>query len=99
MEAASRVRVFLPGVQVFRVVIPAVRGRRALPTSRIQPLVGHCAVNGGVVVASDQTGWEGLQWRTLLDRLVKRGATIEEVTRRAQDAQDDRPPEAAPPVP
>ena len=88
METKSRDPVFRPGVAVYRVVIPAVRGRRSLPTSRIVPLVGHCAVDRGVVVASDQKGWEGLLWGRLLDRLVKRGATIEEVTRRAEDAQD-----------
>ena len=88
MESGSKDPVFRPGVRVYRVTVPVVRGRRALPAARLVPVVGHCAVDGGVVRASDQKGWEGLLWGRLRDRLVKRGATVEEVTRRGEDAQD-----------
>ena len=99
METRHPGLVFRPGVRVYRVVVPVVRGQRGLPESRLVPTVGYCAVDGGVVLAADQRGWEGMLWGRLLDRLVKRGATIEEVTRGAEDAQDDRPTEAAPPLP
>jgi hypothetical protein len=103
VESHAPGRVFRPGVRVYRVTVPAARGHRALPQGRLVPLVGHCAVDHAagspVVVASDQKGWEGMLWSRLLDRLVKRGATIEEVTRRAEDAQVDGAAEAAAPLP
>lgn len=81
--------------RVFRVAQPAPRGQRSLPAARRHARVGSVTVGPqGTVVATDRTGWVGLQWRTLADRLVRTGAKIEEVTG-AEDAQDGRPQETA----
>lgn len=69
--------------------------RQISSRSRFDARSGTVVVRRGVVVATDRSGWIGLQWRTLADRLVKTGAVIEEVDRGA-DAEDERTPEAAP---
>ena len=77
-------------MRVYRVTLPPLRGQRhPFPADRTRPLVGHCAVDaGGVVAASDQEGWEGLRWGPFRDRMVNQGATVEEVERGAQDTKD-----------
>ncbi len=94
------------GFPVIRVVEPPVRGRRQLPARRHAARLTYLVVDGdGMVAASDNPGWNGMYWRSLRDRLVNSGATIETVVPAGpgwtgdQDGDEgDGAAEAAPPV-